>query len=274
MPLPLPLQDLWYGYWSLMRRYHRFEVRHLERLERAGPALIVGYHGRPMAHDLCMLQSLLRDRGQAMPLPIIHGALARLPPFEQLVRTGDFLRGDDAALAAAVAAGRQIIVTPGGTREGYRSFRDRYRVEWGERLGYLRLALKYRLPIIPTAAAGVDDTYIGLNDGYAWGKRLRLPGRLPVWLGLGPLGLFPFSPPYPVRITLHIGEPLHLHITEDGPTRLSVPPPTGASIGSSVDAPERDRLLALHRRVMTAVQTLLDEARGRVGKAAARGASV
>jgi 1-acyl-sn-glycerol-3-phosphate acyltransferase len=268
----LPLQDFWYGYWALMRRYHRFEVHHLERLERAGPALIVGYHGRPMAHDLCMLQSLLRDRGQAMPLPIIHGALARLPLFGQLIEAGDFLLGDDATLATAVAAGRQIIVTPGGTREGYRSFRDRYRVNWGERLGYLRLAIKYRLPIIPTAAAGVDDTYIGLNDGYAWGKRLRLPGRLPLWLGLGPLGLFPFSPPYPVRITLHIGEPLQL--AEDGLASPAATVPSDAPGDAITNAPGRDRMLALHRRVMTAVQALLDEARGQMGKAAARGASV
>ena len=32
-----------------------------------------------------------------------------------------------------------------------------YEVDWGERTGYLRLALRHRLAIIPVAAAGVDD---------------------------------------------------------------------------------------------------------------------
>ena len=35
---------------------------------------------------------------------------------------------------------------------------------WGEGVGYVRLALKYGLPIVPVAAAGADDAYIGLDN--------------------------------------------------------------------------------------------------------------
>ena len=77
--------------------------------------------------------------------------------------------------------------------EGTRSFRERYKVKWGDRRGYLKLALKYKIPIIPTGGTGVDDTYIGLNDGYAWGKRLGLPGNLPFWFAFG-VGPWPMCP--------------------------------------------------------------------------------
>jgi 1-acyl-sn-glycerol-3-phosphate acyltransferase len=235
----------WFAYWDVMRAYHRFEVRGLEHLERAGTCLVVGYHGRPIAHDLCMLQSLLRRRGGPEPRPVIHGTFDAVPVLRWLVEGVGFVTGDGEDLAAALARGDPIIVTPGGTREGCRSHRDRYRVEWGERLGYVRLALKHGLKIVPTAAAGVDDTYIGLNDGYQAGKRWRVPGRLPLWIGVGPLGLWPISPPFPVKIVQHVGAPIDL--VDDGP----------------IDPADRAGLLACHRRVAGAVQALLDGAIGR-----------
>ncbi|MFN7147809.1 MAG: acyltransferase, partial [Myxococcota bacterium] len=127
----------------------------------------------------------------------------------------------------------------GGTREGCRSFRHRYTLDWGERHGYLRVALRHRLPIVPAAGHGVDDTYIGLNDGYALGKRLGAPGKMPVWFGLGPFGLWPFSLPFPVRITTRLGAPIHL---------------------PEVDPDDHAALSALHARVTGTVQALLEAA--------------
>ena len=129
---------------------------------------------------------------------------------------------------------------PGGTREGCRSVRDRYRVEWGNRTGYIRLALKYGMPIVPVGATGVDDAYIGLNDGYRWGKQLRVPARLPFWLGIGPIGLWPLSPPFPVKIRQRIGAPVDLEA------------------GGPVDIEDRDALLECHYRVRGEVQGLID----------------
>jgi len=237
---PVAARAAWLAYWKAMRVYHRFEVEGLANLERPGAALVVGYHGRPVAHDLCMLQSFMYDRTGAMPHAVIHEAFARYPVLRWLVESGAFVTGDGEAMAAILARGEKVIVTPGGTREGLRSFRDRYRVHWGGRLGYVRLAVKYGLPIIPTAAAGVDDTYLGLNDGHAWGR--RLPGGFPLWLGVGPLGLWPISPPFPVKITLHVGEPIAL---------------------GEVDPDDRAALTAVHTRVVGAVQALLDGARPR-----------
>jgi len=231
----------WVRYWDLARRWHRFEVRGIERLDGERPRLIVGYHGRAMAHDLCMLQSLLRERGAREPRAIVHEGFLRAAPLRWLVEGAGFVTGDPRALAEAIGRGDSIIVTPGGTREACRSFRDRYRVEWGGRLGYLRLALAHGLPIVPVAASGVDDTFVGLNDGYAWGKRLGLPAQLPFWLALGPLGLWPLSPPWPAKIVQHVGEPIEL---------------------GAIDPRDREALGRAHARVTTAVQALLDEARG------------
>jgi hypothetical protein len=154
-----------------------------------------------------------------------------------------FVTGDGEDLARVVARGEHVFVTPGGIKEGCRSFRHRYEVDWGNRMGYVRLALKHRLPIVPVAAAGVDDTYLGLNDGHALGKRLGAPARLPVWLGLGPLGLWPISPPFPAKFRQLIGAPIDLEA--EGP----------------VDPRDTTAIEALHRRVQREVGALLARAR-------------
>ena len=138
--------------------------------------------------------------------------------------------------------GRHLIVTPGGAREATRPWREQYQVDWGPRTGYLRLALKYHLKIVPTAASGVDEVYVGLNNGYKLRKRLQLPHGASLWLGFGPFGPPILTPGFPVKIRLLIGEPIDLEAEGE------------------VDPKDSDKLLELHTMVRSRVQTLLDRA--------------
>jgi len=242
----LPTQ-LWLAYWRYRRIYHRYSVDGLEHLLAGSrPSLIVGYHGRGLADDLCILGLTLYERLGYLPPTLVHRGVEVIPPLKWLSDGLGFVTSDSAALAAAVAKGQHVITAPGGVTESCRSFRDRYRVAWGEHVGYLRLALKYGLRIVPVASAGVDDSYIGLNDGPVLGRRLGLPREWawPLWIAVGPLGFWPFSPPFPTRIRQLIGEPIDLGA--NGATALN----------------DREHLLALHRQVTARVQALLDEARG------------
>lgn len=227
---------LWLGTWRALRRWHRYSVEDLDHLLTPGPKLVVGYHGRPIAHDLCMLQTVLLDRTGHLPRAIVHDQLPGLPGLAALVEGAELLLGTEAEFDRAVREGSLVFVTPGGSREGCRSHRHRYEVNWGRRQGYVRLAARHGLPIVPVASLGADDTYVGLNDGEALGARLGLPKGVPVWLGVGPLGLWPFSPPFPVKVTTRIGAPI-------------------ATAG--VDPGDRDAVARVHATVVEAVQSLL-----------------
>lgn len=226
---------LWLGFWRAAQRYHRFEAHGLHHLDGLGPALLVAYHGKPIAYDQCMLSVSLYDRLGYMPHGVIHQAVDEIPPLRWLKDGLGFVTRDGPDLDAAIARGELLAVQPGGTREGCRSSRHRYQVSWGPRTGYLRLAARHGLPIVPVASRGVDDGYLGLNDGYRLGKAVGMPAGLPLWFGVGLGGLWPFAPAFPVRITTHLGAPLHLD--------LSTP----------------DAIQVAHRTVQQAVQSLLDE---------------
>jgi len=228
------------GACRLAQRYHRYEIDGFEHLVNPGAALLVGYHGRPVAYDLCMLTVTMYDRLGYLPHGVVHRYVKQQPIMKWVSDRLGLVTGDGDEIARAVARGEHILVQPGGTREGCRSWRSRYEVDWGDRVGYVRLALRYGLPIVPIAAAGVDDGYIGLNNGYRLGKRIRMPGDLPLWFGIGPLGLWPLSPPFPVKIRQVIGEPI-------------MPAQAGP-----IDPDDHDAVLDVHRRVTRAVQDLLD----------------
>lgn len=237
-------QAAWIAYWRFWQWYHGYTVTGLDHLDGPGAKMIVGYHGRPLAYDMCMLTVAVFDRLGYLPHGVVHRGLEVASVLSDLVAALGFVTTDGPDFAAAVSRGEHIVVTPGGAQEGCRSVRHRYRVAWGDRVGYLRLARKYALPIVPVAAAGADDTYVGLNDAEAVGRLLGVPRRWawPLWLGIGPLGLYPVSPPFPVRLSQRVGAPLD-------PWTDSTP---------DDDGPEG--LLRTHRHVVRAVQRLLDEA--------------
>jgi 1-acyl-sn-glycerol-3-phosphate acyltransferase len=240
----------WGAYWQLMRKYHRFEVVGLENvLVNAGSALIVGYHGSPGARDLIMLQMLLlKDHGEVTHA-ITHDLVFRIPLLGAVAEGMELIGRDPKRLDEAIERGEKLVVTPGGIQEAWSAYRDRYTVRW-RGLGYLRLALKHRLPIIPVAAVGVDDAFLGLYDAYRlwqplW-KRYNLPEGAGVWLGLGPTGIWPFTPPFPSHIVQYIAPPICLE--DEGIT----------------DPDDRPALLAFHRRLVALVQEMLDRGRGDV----------
>ena len=239
MSAPLALKA-YLSAWRLYRRYFRYEVEGFEHLVGGGSGLIVGYHGRPVAWDLCILQIEVYERLGYLPHGIIHGAVDHQPALRYLSESLGFVTGDGPGIEAAAAKGEHIMVVPGGTREGCRPSWDRYRVDWGRRRGYLKLAIRRGLPIIPVGASGIDDAYIGLNDGHEWGKKVGMPWRLPFWLGVGPVGLWPLSPPFPVKIRQRIGAPIPVE---------------------GIDPSDPVALDALHERVLAAVQGLVDRAR-------------
>lgn len=240
-------QAAWIAYWRAWQWYHRYEVQGLEHLDGPGAKMIVGYHGRPIAYDMCMLTVALFDRLGYLPHGVVHRGLDTASVTQQLVDALGFVTDDGKTLAAAIARGEHLVITPGGAQEGCRTALQRYRVDWGDRVGYVKVARRYGLPIVPVAAAGADDTFVGLIDAEATGRVLGIPRQWAwaLWTGIGPFGLYPFSPPFPVKLRQRVG------------------PPIDPWAGCRPDDDEREGLLKTHRLVVRAVQRVLDDAQRR-----------
>jgi 1-acyl-sn-glycerol-3-phosphate acyltransferase len=147
----------------------RIDVVGLEHLPRAGPALIAAQH--QSAFDTLVWLTLL-----PRPAYVLKQELLRLPLFGKLLLPSGFIAVDRTGGAAAlrkmvadcrtaVAAGRQIVIFPEGTR-----------VPPGEQAvlqpGVVALAHALDLPVIPAAT----------NSGLFWGRNAfnKQPGRLQI----------------------------------------------------------------------------------------------
>ncbi|MFT7519062.1 MAG: hypothetical protein ACI9MC_001201 [Kiritimatiellia bacterium] len=225
-----------------MRRWHRYELFGLHNLPVDRPALLVGYHGRPIAHDMIMMLDVLHDELGYWAHPFFHATFNKSSVMQGFLDDMGFVTRDGEAVAEAVGRGEHIVVTPGGAREGLRPFWSQSEVNWGRRTGYLRVALKYDLPVVPIAGWGTDKAFLGLWNAYILQKRLNF-SLFPLWLGVGSIGIWPFGLPLPVRMASIIGQPIDL--LADGP----------------VDPNDKEALLRLHNKVIDSVQRLLDQRR-------------
>lgn len=99
--------------------------------------------------------------------------------------------------------GEAILVFPEGTKGISKSFADRYKLaEFG--LGFLRLALATRTPIVPVAVVGAEEQYVSLGNLPRVAKLLHMPS-----FPLVPQMLIPgMQMPLPVKYRIYYGEPI------------------------------------------------------------------
>jgi 1-acyl-sn-glycerol-3-phosphate acyltransferase len=111
--------------------------------------------------------------------------------------------------------GASALVYPGGDVEALRPWRDRNKIVFSGRKGFLRLAHRCNVKIVPVVATGGHDTLIILNDGRRTAKLLRLDKlarvkSMPMTLSI-PWGLSPLPLPHlplPAKIRMQVLDPI------------------------------------------------------------------
>ena len=76
------------------------------------------------------------------------------------------------------STGAAVLVYPGGDHEVHRPSWERNRVDFGERKGWIRLALEQDVPIVPVVAIGGQETALFLSRGETLAKLLLLDKTL------------------------------------------------------------------------------------------------
>jgi 1-acyl-sn-glycerol-3-phosphate acyltransferase len=226
------------------------EVSGLEDLPPPPTLLVSNHSGGLLIPDAWGLGWVWYQRmGLDRPLHgLAHEMLFKVRGTGQpMARLGALRAGPRVAIEALRDWRRDIAVMPGGDRDVFRPYRDRFRVSFGGRKGYARLALKAGVPIVPVAHSGAHETLIVLARGAriarATGIRKAVRAEIfpisltfPWGLTVGPLP----NVPVPARFRYRFGSPVQLE-------ELPVPEPTVAQVHE------------LDRRVRAAMQAQLDQ---------------
>jgi 1-acyl-sn-glycerol-3-phosphate acyltransferase len=198
--------------------YFRSEVRGLDRLPAHGPFLVVGNHsGGQIPPDLpVLLTAWWRQRGEDEPVfALFHSFFLGLPGVGRAMARAGGVEATPAAAESVLRGGGILIDFPGGDYEVFRPWWRRNTIEFADRLGVVRLALRTQVPVVPSVSVGAHETVVVLARGERVAKLLGLDRMfrikvMPLVLG-PPFGVVPGGIPtwpLPAKITVELGEPI------------------------------------------------------------------
>lgn len=200
-----------------VQRYFDSEVRGWENLPDGEPVLIVGNHsGGLMTFDpLHLMYKWISERGYSAPLyALAYDLLFAVPGLGLLLRRIGCLPASQRNAHRVLERGASLIVFPGGDQEVFRPWRDRNKLDFNGRTGFIKLAISARVRVVPMTIHGAHESTIVLTRGRSFARRMGLDRfRVKVFPFIWgfPFGLTPaFVPtvPLPSKITVVLGEPL------------------------------------------------------------------
>jgi len=193
--------------------YFRAEVDGVEHLPQ-GAAMVVSTHNggivMPDFHALSV--AYWRRFGAAAPAyGMMHRLGLQIPKFGAFFRALGAIEASRENARIVLESGFPLLVCPGGDVDSLRPFRQRHQVSFGQRRGFIRLAIEQQVPIVPVVSVGAHEIFFVLNDGRRLARALgvdrlfrlkTLPLTLSFPLGLTPGGLL--SIPLPSKISIRV----------------------------------------------------------------------
>ncbi|MHA0285317.1 lysophospholipid acyltransferase family protein [Mycobacterium sp. C3-094] len=198
---------------TLVDHWFRMEFDGWENLPEA-PVLLVGIHsGAPFVWDAWTVGvQWWRRFGQARPLHgTAHDALMAIPVIGRYFRAMGVLPAAPDSIATALAEGRDVALWPGGEVDSLRPWKERDEANLAGRTGFVKMAIKAGVPIVPIATVGGADAMPVLIRGDGLSRALRLDKllRLKVFplavslpWGIAPAALPQFPLPAKIRTRL------------------------------------------------------------------------
>jgi 1-acyl-sn-glycerol-3-phosphate acyltransferase len=190
------------------------------------PVLLVGIHsGAPFVWDAWTVGvQWWRRFGQDRPLHgTAHDALMAMPLIGRYFRAMGVLPAAPDSMATALAEGRDVAVWPGGEVDSLRPWSERDQANLAGRKGFVKMAIRAGVPIVPIATVGGADAMPVLVRGDQLSRALRLDKvlRLKVFpiavslpWGIAPAALPQF--PLPAKIRTRLMPAIELDHDPDG----------------------------------------------------------
>ncbi|MEC4814700.1 MAG: lysophospholipid acyltransferase family protein [Scytonema sp. PMC 1069.18] len=214
----MPILDWFYRY------YFRVKTDGWHHIPTEGQVLLVGSHNGGMASpDLHMMTYdwFRRFGTHRLVYGLMHPYAWKISPeTSKLAQKAGAIVAHPKMANAAFDKGASVLVYPGGQYDMFRPHSQRYKIHFAGHKGFIKLALRQEVPIIPVISMGAHDTLIVLGDFYDIAKQLHEWGLpwlygmdpkvfpiylgLPWGLGIGPLPNFPL----PIQIHTRVCSPI------------------------------------------------------------------
>lgn len=188
----------------LHRRYFRTEVFGAELVPRGRLLLIANHSGQVPFDAMILGATMFLDVNPPRFIRAMVEKWTQTLPFVSTLfpRVGQVVGVPENA-RRLLEQDEALLVFPEGSRGISKPFSKRYQLtEFG--LGFMRLAIETKTPIVPVAVVGAEEQYVSLANLDRVARFFQMPSA-----PLLPQLLLPFGAmPLPVRYRLHFGAPM------------------------------------------------------------------
>jgi 1-acyl-sn-glycerol-3-phosphate acyltransferase len=208
------------AYAPLYERWHRVEWEGLEHVPATGGGLLVSNHAGAIPSDApAIMHGIETELGRPV-YGLADEIFKQLPVVGTLwSRAGGVLAHPDNAYRLLREQQQLALVFPEGTKGTGKTFGERYQLRRFGRGGFVQIAMRAGVPIVPIAVVGAEEAMPILWKSPQMAKLLGLPylpltANMFAFAGLGPLGgLLPL----PAKIRIRVLEPVHFDVEPDQP---------------------------------------------------------
>jgi 1-acyl-sn-glycerol-3-phosphate acyltransferase len=197
-----PLYDNWF----------RVEWEGLEKIPKTGGALLVSNHAGAIPSDApTIMHGIEVERGR--PVYGMADFFFREVPWvgTMWARVGGVPAHPDNALRLLRDQGQLALVFPEGTKGPSKTYADRYRLRRFGRGGFVEIAMRAGVPVIPIAVVGAEESMPIVFRLPALARLLKVP-YFPVTANMflfGPLGLAVY---FPAKFKLRVLDPVTFNV--------------------------------------------------------------
>ncbi|MFO0555229.1 MAG: lysophospholipid acyltransferase family protein [Polyangiaceae bacterium] len=188
----------------LHRLYFRTLVFDIDRVPKGAVLLVANHSGQVPLDGMMLGASMFLDANPPRIARSMVEKWTQSMPFISTVfqRVGQVVGVPENA-RSLLERGECVVVFPEGVKGISKPYKERYQLKpFG--LGFMRLALETKTPIVPVGIVGAEEQYISVANMGRLAKLMGVPS-----LPLLPQMLVPGGQlPLPVRYRIYFGEPL------------------------------------------------------------------
>lgn len=205
-------------YDPIYRRMFRAEWSGLEHIPAEGGALLVANHAAAIPSDApVIMHGIEQELGR--PVYGLADSMFKGTPYLGTLwsRMGGVVAHPDNAYRLLKEQGQLVLVFPEGGKGPGKTYRERYQLRRFGRGGFVEIAMRAGVPIIPVAVVGAEESMPTLVNIPVLARALGTP-YFPVTVNqllFGPvLGLVAYLP---AKFSLRVLEPVRFDVAPDQP---------------------------------------------------------
>lgn len=199
-------------YDPLYRYWFRVEWEGLEHIPQEGGALLVANHASAIPSDAPVVMHGIETELQRPVYGMAENLLRALPVVGTIwSRVGGVPAHPENAYRLLHDDKQLVLVFPEGTKGTGKLYRDRYKLHRFGRGGFVEIAMRAGVPVIPIAVVGAEESMPIVYKSPQLAKLLNIP-YFPITANMllfGPAGLILY---FPSKFKLRVLPPVHFDV--------------------------------------------------------------